>query len=144
MEFKVNFHYQKLLYHLPDTFIGTNKIQEVRKALDLNITLNLFNAYVGSTHEYSKVISVSEKMAFHTGIFKESCFIVVNIKSSNPNPFNKYFKIEFFTRKDKNTGEILEVYFSQEIDEVKIIKDWEEAGFPLEWDLSEEVTSKTP
>ena len=147
MEFKVNFlqgDWKDELYRLLGTSIGTDKIEEVRKKLDLNIPLNLFNGYVGSENGYSKVIQVSEKMAFDSGVFKEHCFIDVRIKSNNSYPFNKYFKIEFFTKKNKNTGEILEVYFSQEIDEVKVIKDWEEAGFPLEWDLSEEITTKTP
>ena len=136
MEFSVKFYCSEgYLVEKPSRCIGTDKLTEVRNILGVNVPIELVSDCICSTHINPETIKVSESLAFESGVFGHSCVIEVDV--TTPNGFVQFTEIITQVKRDPETDAILEVSFKHELNKLKVLEAWEAAGFPTEWDLSD-------
>lgn len=142
MEFKVNFKSRFQLFFFKNEHLGTESVKILRKTLNVNVPVNLIESLVKGDYSNSLTIDVDSEFAFKHDVFKETCFPEVYVTGDKA--FNKFKDKSITVVRDLETDAIEQIYFTHCLKEDEILKAWEEAGFPLEWDLSEEITTKTP
>lgn len=135
MEFLVTFKSRFQLFFFKNEHLGTESVQILRKTLNVNIPAKLVESLVKGDYSNSLTIDVDEDFAFKHEIFKETCCPEVYVTGDKA--FNKFKDKSITVVRDLETDAIEQIYFTHCLKENEILKEWEKAGCPLEWNLSE-------
>ena len=113
--------------------VGLELIDLVRKKLNQNLSLELFESNVSSFTK-DLLIEISEEVARISGLFQNMNTITVYTEKGF---FNNFVHISPVFEVN-NEGDIEKVTFKRVLDEEKIIKKWITDGFPSSYVIEEE------
>lgn len=112
--------------------IGLNGVDRIREYAGHKIPLDVIHGGVMALRAYPR-IKVSEEVARKSGHFWDRNTVCVTVPAGGLNRFVRL--IPHVERAD--SGEVLHAELHAKIDNEAVVRAWEEAGFPLQWDLTE-------
>ncbi len=116
----------------PKRGIGLVQLDAARRIFGVpNLLPARVQGYVISSNVGGQV-EIALEMARVSGHFDECNEVEVRLSNSE-----EYRMLEPVAIENDTTGEIARVQFSWAMDEKALLADWQEAGFPLDWDRGE-------
>ena len=114
---------------------GLKGLDAARNAVGLpNLEADRVVEVIASTKRDPK-FEITEEQARNTGHFQDRSYAKVRVK---PGALNGFTQILWIVSRDNKTGEIKEVEARIVVDHKKIWEAWEEANFPIDWDIKTE------
>ncbi len=132
MEFVVRFESERYAVALEAGYnVGIRQIDQVRRELNYDLPLECIDGCVDAVFTYWVEVPISEEMARRAGHFLNTSKVTVDV---TPNSLNGDYELTPVVERNPDTGEILRVSFQWKLNGEFLVKQWEAAGFPLEWD----------
>jgi len=123
------------LINLPSRTIGLTQVDMVREKEQLpNLPLDVFSSEVYSKRELYALVEIDEETARRAA--KAGCLFLEQDRERVvvSGSFNNYCNLDYEAFRAVD-GKIHRVCFSYQLNKKKLIENWENAGFPKEWEL---------
>lgn len=119
---------------MKDATLGMDDLDRIRSELEIpnldpeRVSKDVYRLYT------SPGIKLPEHIARHSGHFKEGCSATAKVRT---NALNQFVSTQIEAKRDLSSGAVENVKLMYVLDEEAVIDAWQDAGFPLEWDLQE-------
>ena len=135
MEFKVIFKASNgYAIDIESMDTGLNGVELIRRETEANLKLDRIS-YYRSAICTNPEITISEETARQSKLFAKQNSVSVTVPM---NSLNKFVDGIVRTSCDDTNGEIHEAWISREVYKARLISEWEDAGFPLNWVIETE------
>jgi len=111
--------------------IGLHGVDQIREELGLqDFLLSRIDGITSPFLQRDPSIIITEETARASGLFKTTNKIQIAVP---PNALNQYVYTKTEAHRGLQTGEVQKAYLKYHIDKNRLIREWENAGFPLKW-----------